>query len=84
MAEVVLPLASVTVTEAPASAVPMATVPVIEVAAAVVGWLDVDEGELEPPPPPHAARENVNEAHSASCAIPVVYRSFMLMVLVAE
>ncbi len=82
MAEVVLPLASVTVTVAPVSAVPMATVPVIEVAAAVVGWLDVDEGELEPPP--HAARENVNEAHSASCAIPVVYRSFMLMVLVAE
>jgi hypothetical protein len=55
----------------------MATVPVIDVAAAVTGGFDVDALEL--PPPPHAASENANEAPNASCAIPVFDRIFILL-----
>jgi hypothetical protein len=46
----------------------MATVPLIEVAAAVVGWLDAGELELLPPPP-HAASRALIDVHTARCAI---------------
>ena len=76
----VLPAASVTLTDAPWSAVPIATVPLMEFAAAVVGLVgEPDEpGELDPdelvvvplcPPPPHAARIAAVKALIASLAM---------------
>ena len=71
-AEAVLPFASVTVTVAPVSAVPIATVPIIELAAVVVGWLDDEALELLPPPPPHAVSAAPIAAAVASLANPLV------------
>lgn len=72
VAMAVLPLASMTVTVAFVSAEPTATVPVIEPAAAVVGWLAVDALELLPPPPPQAVSAAPIADASASLANPLV------------
>ncbi|WP_243771726.1 hypothetical protein [Burkholderia sp. D-99] len=70
---VVLPVASITVTGAPTSALPIATVPLIALAAVVFELPgELDEPELDPPspPPPHAASTAVAAMHSVSRAIP--------------
>ncbi|MBN3790564.1 hypothetical protein [Burkholderia sp. Ac-20353] len=64
------------------SALPIATVPLIEVAAVVPELPDeLDEPELEPslPPPPHAASTAVAAIHSVSRAIPEESFFFMLL-----
>jgi hypothetical protein len=72
VAVAVLPLASMTVTAAFVSAEPTATVPVIELAAVVVGWLVVEALELLLPPPPHAVSAAPIAAAIASLANPLV------------
>ncbi|WP_232457659.1 hypothetical protein [Burkholderia ubonensis] len=78
VAAAVLPMASMTVIGAPTSALPIATVPLIELAAVALD--EPDEPEPDPPPP-HAVSIAVAAIHSVNRAIPEVPFFFILLFL---